>query len=136
MNELEKENIFGVNKPDEWHCRMVGYATLHNTMAIIAKHPNKELEPFLVTFRHVTYFSGTTNWVGANFCRAEMRELLNLWRIINTKIQALSDEELEYKFDQSALGLYVVKTSYSPFHIIANWGTKHDDVYPYELEAS
>jgi hypothetical protein len=62
------ENIFNINAPSEWTCRVRGLANAHSVLYIDIIHKLQGYDNVLtVTFRKVLYYSGWLSWEGANF---------------------------------------------------------------------
>lgn len=79
-NELEKiqENIFGLEDPDSWGCKVDYYISGHSQLGIRAYNENLD-ENINLGFEDVEYFSGSIDWTGANFCLHSREECIKFW---------------------------------------------------------
>ncbi|MDX2076210.1 MAG: hypothetical protein SFZ02_07250 [bacterium] len=62
-----KENILGLQNPDDFSCNIHSYITSHKIMKIWIHEKSRDSNGFLMHLTGVHYFSGFTNWHGANF---------------------------------------------------------------------
>jgi hypothetical protein len=58
-------NIFPLDKAEEYRCDIDHYTTSHKELRVAVSH--ESVSPFYLLFTDVKYFSGPTEWQGANF---------------------------------------------------------------------
>ncbi|MBZ0282185.1 MAG: hypothetical protein K8L97_15700 [Anaerolineae bacterium] len=108
----ESKNIFKIDKPQDWWCRVSGLASAHTTLRIDVIRLQKEQAPHFseimyLEFRKVAYFSGWLTWANADFRRAIDEEKARLIRNVSLTRVDLSDDELIHSSEFGILTLFV-----------------------------
>ena len=64
---MKEENIFQIDKPDEWHCSVERFSNSQNMLRIELQNIERKTQQMYLIFRKVRYFTGWMSWIGANF---------------------------------------------------------------------
>lgn len=107
-------NIFKINNPQRWWCRVSSLASAHSTMRIDVVHLKEEnkadfSEILYLEFRKVAYFSGWLTWINAGFRRAEGAEKASFLRSIIDTREDFPDEQFISSSEFGTLTLFVAE---------------------------
>jgi hypothetical protein len=139
-----KSNVFGIEAPHKWWCRVSGLSSAHTTLHIdvIRLQDNKSTPPFsevfFLSFRKVAFFSGWMTWIGANFRISNMDEKLEFVQNQLLGRGIVNSEQLRMDIDIGIdlLRLYSLESADGKqIRILANGAAKMDKDNNILLEA-
>jgi hypothetical protein len=123
------ENIFGIDNPEEYGCRIFHYQQGHSVMIVrLEKGGDAAGTELYLVFESVMYFQGYLGWTGANFCTAPIEEYMSLMLKASEQV---SQNELKYiEQDMSSIPgrLFTVSAKEGVIKLIANTATLSDDI--------
>jgi hypothetical protein len=124
------ENLFELETPDSYQCRVFRYELGHSWMTISAHDKNaKEWKPLYIHLGAVRYFEGPMWWEGANFCVAPIAEYLDVCgkvegiEVVNQRNESISIID-DLVFSER---LFTFKTNSIVVKIIASFLTVTDE---------
>lgn len=83
------ENILGLQSPGDFSCSISSYITSHKIMKIWIHEKGKAYKGFFVHLTSVDYFSGFTDWSGANFKLLTDKDGITFMRQIKRNINGV-----------------------------------------------
>lgn len=125
--QAEAKNIFELDAPDEYHCRVERYRKCHSWLAIGAhKKTDSEYRPVFMLFGGVRYFEGPMWWDSANFCLAPFSEYIAV--LSRCEHRSLRDAEADVAWQENLPGnLIIVRSDKMVVKIVAHLLALTDD---------
>ena len=125
----EAQNIFEIDNPDEYLCRVHMYQKSHSWLSIEAHRKiANEYKPIFMKFGAVRYFEGPMWWEGANFYIASLAEYIELLGKFEDQmiINAYASLQSQNPEKDMAGHLFVAKTNSAVVKIVADLLTLTD----------
>lgn len=131
MSLSANSNIFNLDHPTEFWCRVSSLVSAHTTMRIDIIPAKQDTIPLFgenmyLEFRKVQYFSGWLGWMGANFRQADVKEKAQFIRKVShlgKDYETLPDSELVLVSEFATFTLFIVESRTGLLtYILANAG--------------